>query len=147
MWTDKVLVVRSALCCNKWEIKKTLHIGQQLERVMRRRTIGEEFTIRKDIMWQECERSDNDIFQNNSLFQGSSFAYEWVEATGRVESDISAAHSFSGCSLFPPPCLPLPFRQFELPRAVSLNTRRDNVVCTIPVSAGNDVMEREIARV
>ena len=30
------------------------------------------------------ERSDNDIFQNNSLFQGSSFAYE-ARQRGRVE--------------------------------------------------------------
>lgn len=30
----------------------------------------------------------------------------------------------------------------SLPRAVSLNTRGDNVVCTIPVSAGNDATRR-----
>lgn len=47
-----------------------------------------------------------------------------------------------------PPLPPVPFSTpyGSLPRAVSLNTRGDNVVCTIPVSAGNDATRRTTRR-
>lgn len=89
---------RSALCCRSINGK----LRHCTSGSMRRRV----YYARRD---RTRERSDNDIFQNNSLFQGSPFAYESSRAAGRVESGIiSAARSFSGCSppLAPslPPC-------------------------------------------
>lgn len=99
-WQNSRCSICPVLPINKREIK-TLHraatwTGDE-EEGHRRRV----YYAKRD---RTRERSDNDIFQNNSLFQGSSFAYEWVEATGRAESGISVARSFSGCSLPPPLC-------------------------------------------
>ena len=60
------------------------------------------------------------------------------EREGERERESSGCMQFLWLSLGPP--------DGQLPRAVSLNTRGDNVVCTIPVSAGNDATVRETER-